>query len=85
MTFPGDVLIGPLIRAIFGQPKPRREPMPMPDDRGYGGPDRRFSGWPHSYPVLSGRCPLWLAVFLGAAGLAFLFVLVAHGFWELSR
>ena len=47
MTFPGDVLIGPILRAVFGQPKPRREPMPMPDDRGYGGPDRRFNGWPN--------------------------------------
>ena len=48
MTFPGDVLIGPLIRAIFGQPKPRREPIKLPDDRGYGGPDRRFNGWPNT-------------------------------------
>ena len=76
MTFPGDVLIGPILRAIFGQPKPRREPMPMPDDRGYGGPTMKFNGWPHSYPVLSGRCPAWLAVFLGAAGLGFLVTLI---------
>ena len=78
-------LLREIFSAIFGQPKPRREPMQMPDDRGYGGPAKTFTGWPHSYPVLIGRCPLWLAVFLGAAGLAFLFVLVAHGFWELSK
>ena len=34
---------------------------------------------------MKSRCPLWLAVFLGAAGLAFLFVLVAHGFWSMSE
>ena len=47
MTFPGDVLIGPILRAIFGQPKPRREPIKLPDDRGYGGPAKTFSGWPN--------------------------------------
>ena len=30
--FPGDVLIGPILRAIFGQPKPRREPIKLPDE-----------------------------------------------------
>ena len=48
MTFPGDVLIGPLIRAVFGQPKPRREPMRLPDDRNYGGPTMKFNGWPNT-------------------------------------
>lgn len=31
-----------------------------------------------------GMCPDWLAVFLGAAGLAFLFTIVAYGFWSMS-
>lgn len=48
MTFPGDVLIGPILRAIFGPPKPRREPLQLPDDRNYGGPVRRFNGWPNT-------------------------------------
>ena len=74
--FPGDVLIGPVLRAIFGQPKPRREPLKMPDDRGYGGPTMKFNGWPHSHQVLIGRCPAWLAEFLGAAGLGFLYCLI---------
>ena len=70
MTFPGDVLLGPLIRAVFGPPKPRREPTRAPDARHYGGPSVPFSGWPHSRRVPDG-CSDWLAVFLGAAGLAF--------------
>ena len=32
-----------------------------------------------------GMCPEWLAVFLGVAGLAFLFTLVVYGFWSMSR
>lgn len=32
-----------------------------------------------------GMCPDWLAAFLGAAGLAFLFTIVAYGFWSMSR
>jgi len=48
VTFPGDVLIGPILRAIFGPPKPRREPLQLPDDRNYGGPERRFNGWPNT-------------------------------------
>lgn len=32
-----------------------------------------------------GKCPEWLAVFLGVAGLAFLFTLVVHGFWSISK
>ena len=32
-----------------------------------------------------GMCPGWLAVFLGVAGLAFLAVIVIHGFWSLSQ
>lgn len=35
-------------------------------------------------PVRDVYCPEWLAVFLGAAGLAFLFTIVAHGFWSMS-
>ena len=74
--FPGDVLIGPLLDAIFGPRKPRPAPVPIRDDRNYGGPAKTFNGWPHSYPVLIGRCPAWLAVFLGAAGLGFLVTLI---------
>ena len=48
MTFPGDVLFGPILRAIFGPSKPRREPLQLPDDRNYGGPERRFGGWPNT-------------------------------------
>ena len=32
-----------------------------------------------------GYCPDWLAAFLGTAGLAFLFLVIVNGFWELSR
>jgi hypothetical protein len=46
--FPGDVLFGPLFRAVFGPPKPRRQPLQLPDDRNYGGPERSFNGWPNT-------------------------------------
>ena len=71
MTFPGDVLFGPLIRAVFGPPKPRREPARAPDDRHYGGPSMPFAGWPHSRRVSDG-CPDWLALALGLGGVLFL-------------
>ena len=80
--FPGDVLVGPLLDAIFGPRKPRPAPVPIRDDRNYGGPSRRFYGWPHSYPVLIGRCPLWVAVSLGAGGVGFLVPLLADAFWR---
>ena len=32
-----------------------------------------------------GYCPDWLAAFLGAAGLAFLFTIVVYGFWSMSK
>jgi hypothetical protein len=41
-------LLHDILRAIFGQPKPRREPLQLPDDRNYGGPERRFNGWPNT-------------------------------------
>jgi hypothetical protein len=44
--FPGDVLVGPIIRALFGQPKYREVAKP-PDDRNYGGPEKKFNGWPN--------------------------------------
>jgi hypothetical protein len=82
MTFPGDVLIGPILRAIVGQPKPRREPIKLPDDRGYGGPDRRFNGWPHSHQVLIGRCPFWLVCVLSGISVGFVYCLLATAFLE---
>ncbi len=40
-------LLREIFPAIFGQSKPRREPIKLPDDRGYGGPAKTFSGWPN--------------------------------------
>jgi hypothetical protein len=41
-------LLHDILRAIFGPPQPRREPPQPPDDRNYGGPERRFNGWPNT-------------------------------------
>jgi hypothetical protein len=41
-------LLHDILRAVFGPPKTRREPLKMPDDRNYGGPERRFDGWPNT-------------------------------------
>jgi hypothetical protein len=41
-------LLHDILRAVFGPRKTRREPLQLPDDRNYGGPDRRFDGWPNT-------------------------------------
>ena len=40
-------LLREIFRAVFGQPRPRHEPIKLPDDRGYGGPTMKFNGWPN--------------------------------------
>ena len=41
--------------------------------------------FPYRETSQRGDCPGWLAVLLGVAGLAFLFTIVVHGFWSISK